>query len=119
MRFRYKDYARGGRQRTLCLQATEFLRRFLLHVLPAHFVRIRHYGILAHRCRRENLDRARKLIANIDPVAKHVADHNSGDHCQATVVRCPRCKIGVMVTIERLTAAQALSRPPPLWLDSS
>ena len=119
VRFRYKDYARGGRQRTLCLQATEFLRRFLLHVLPAHFVRIRHYGILAHRCRRKNLDRARRLIADTDPVGQHVAADDSGDHCQATVVRCPRCKTGVMVMIERLTAAQVLSRRPPLWLDSS
>lgn len=119
VRFRYKDYARGGRQRTLCLQATEFLRRFLLHVLPAHFVRIRHYGILAHRCRRENLDRARKLIADIDLVGQHVADDDRSDHCQSTLVRCPRCKVGAMVTIERLTAAHVLARPPPLWLDSS
>lgn len=119
VRFRYRDYTHGGRQRTLCLQATEFLRRFFLHVLPAHFVRIRHYGILAHRCRRDNLNRARKLIANGDPAGDRVVDNDDGDECQATVVRCPHCKIGVMVTTRRLTAAQAWLRLAPPWLDSS
>ena len=46
--FRWKDYAQGGRQRTMTLDAIEFVRRFLMHVLPPGFVRIRHYGILAN-----------------------------------------------------------------------
>src|SRR5262249_13254918 len=47
--FRWKDYARGGRQGQMTLAATEFLRRFFLHVLPKGFVRIRHFGFLANR----------------------------------------------------------------------
>jgi hypothetical protein len=51
VRFRYQDYAAGGATKLMELQATEFLRRFLLHVVPAGFVRIRHYGLLANRTR--------------------------------------------------------------------
>ena len=63
--FRYKDYRRSGadRQRTMTLAADEFIRRFLLHVLPKGFHRIRHYGLLASAGRRANLARARELLA--------------------------------------------------------
>ena len=50
--FRWKDYAHGGKQRKMTLAAEEFIRRFLLHVLPKSFVRIRQYGWMANRCRR-------------------------------------------------------------------
>src|SRR5262249_35012721 len=49
VRFTWKDYAHGNRRKVMCLQATEFIRRFLLHVLPKGFMRIRHYGLLANR----------------------------------------------------------------------
>ena len=63
--FRYKDYRRDGaeRQRTMTLAADEFIRRFLLHVLPQGFHRIRHYGLLASAGRKANVARARKLLA--------------------------------------------------------
>ncbi len=63
--FRYKDYRRAGaeRQRTMTLAADEFIRRFLLHVLPKGFHRIRHYGLLASAGRKANVARARKLLA--------------------------------------------------------
>ena len=57
--FRWKDYAQRGRRRTMPLDAIEFVRRFLMHVLPSGFVRIRHYGILANCHRREKLMRCR------------------------------------------------------------
>ena len=57
VQFRWKNYARGNRQRVMTLDAVEFIRRFLLHVLPNGFVRIRQYGLLANRCRTENLAR--------------------------------------------------------------
>jgi hypothetical protein len=63
VRFHYKDYATQGRTKLMELQATEFLRRFLLHVVPTGFVRIRHYGLLANRTRRAKLSRARQLLA--------------------------------------------------------
>ncbi len=63
--FRYKDYRRGeaDRHRTMTLQADEFIRRFLLHVLPRGFHRIRHYGLLASGGRKANVARARELLA--------------------------------------------------------
>jgi hypothetical protein len=60
--FRYKDYARGGAWRTRRLAAEELIRRFLQHVLPDHFVRIRYFGMLANRHRREQLERARHCL---------------------------------------------------------
>jgi Putative transposase/Transposase zinc-binding domain len=63
VRFRWKDYAHGKRVKTMTLPAAEFLRRFLLHVLPAGFVRIRHFGFLANRGRTAKLARCRALLA--------------------------------------------------------
>ena len=64
VRFRYRDYARGNRVKVMRLGAEEFIRRFLLHVLPPGFMRIRHYGLLANRCRAERLDGCRALSAS-------------------------------------------------------
>ena len=61
--FRYKDYRRGRRERVMRLEAVEFMRRFLLHVLP--FVRIRHYGFLANRSRKEKLLLCRSLLGSV------------------------------------------------------
>jgi hypothetical protein len=69
VRFRWKDYARGNRLKTMTLPAAEFLRRFLLHVLPAGFVRIRHFGFLANRTRTAKLARCRVLLAAVPPTA--------------------------------------------------
>ncbi len=60
--FRYKDYAQGGTWETRRLKAEEFIRRFLQHVLPLRFVRIRYFGLLGNRCREENLQRVRVLL---------------------------------------------------------
>lgn len=62
IRFRYKDYAHGNRRKVMALAPTEFIRRFLLHVLPAGFMRIRHYGILANRTKRAKLAAARVAL---------------------------------------------------------
>jgi len=64
--FRYKDYARGRRLRTLTLLAPEFIRRFLLHVLPKRFVHIRHFGFLANPVRAKRLARCRELLHDAD-----------------------------------------------------
>ena len=62
--FRYKDYAHESQQRTMTVSAAEFIRRFLLHVLPSGFMRIRHYGYLANRHRREKLEACRRLLGS-------------------------------------------------------
>ena len=83
MTFRYKDYRRNGqaRYRTMTLAADEFIRRFLLHVLPKGFHRIRHYGLLASAGCKANIARARELIAApvpaVDPPAAHDAEPDS------------------------------------------
>lgn len=62
VRFAYRDYQDGGRQKEMVLPAVEFMRRFLQHVLPKRFVRVRHYGLLAPRYRRQKLTRCRALL---------------------------------------------------------
>ncbi len=79
--FRWKNYAAGNTQPTMTLPATEFIRRFLMHTLPAGFHRIRHFGIFANRHRAENIQRCRELIAEQQPPA------------QPQTLLCPKDKI--------------------------
>jgi len=105
--FRYKDYRRDGadRQRVMTLSPDEFIRRFLLHVLPKGFHRIRHYGLLASAGRKANVARARELLAVPAPPA--VSDMPLPDPC----LPCPCCG-GHMVIIEIFQRA-AQARAPP------
>jgi len=101
--FHWKDYARGGKQRTMKLTAGEFLRRFFLHVLPRGFVRIRHYGLLSNRFRHQNLALAKSLLTDI---ASAQAEPSSEDHPQQkSLWHCPRCG-GRMCVERRLTALE-------------
>jgi hypothetical protein len=108
--FRWKDYAHGGKQRKMTLDATEFLRRFFLHILPKGFVRIRHFGLLANRRRAQDLWRANELLASDRPPPQAATPFEA-----ATNWHCPRCG-AAMTVIQRLTAAE-LSRCA--YLDSS
>lgn len=94
--FRYKDYRRNGadRQQVMTLATDEFIRRFLLHVLPRGFHRIRHYGLLASATRKANLDRARQLLA-VAPPAVHDTSAEPDDFRSP----CPCCG-GRMIVIE-------------------
>ena len=65
--FQWKDYAHGSAQKVMTLAATEFLRRFFLHVLPKGFVRIRHFGFLANRFRTQSLALCRQLLTSPPP----------------------------------------------------
>ena len=100
--FRYKDYRRNGqdRYRTVTLEPGEFLRRFLLHVLPNGFHRIRHYGLLAAATRKANLTQARTLLAASQPPAK--PDHHDDNDAIAPArwaYPCPSCG-GRMIVVE-------------------
>jgi hypothetical protein len=79
--FRYKDYRRNGRARyrTMTLASDEFIRRFLLHILPKGFHRIRHYGLLASATCKTNIARARELIAMPVPVTNPPEEHDDAD----------------------------------------
>jgi hypothetical protein len=93
--FLWKDYADGNKTKVMTLTATEFIRRFLLHILPAGFVRIRQYGFLANRARKEKLALCRTLL-NAVPVATSAAEPPEPDR-RPEVKRCPVCGIGHMV----------------------
>jgi len=115
VRFRYQDYAHGNRRKVMTLAATEFLRRFLLHVLPTGFMRIRHYGILANRAKREKLAAARTALDH-----PSVAELRPPESVEAFWLRvgcldihqCPHCKAGRMIVIGPILVPCA--RAPPL-----
>jgi hypothetical protein len=102
--FRWKDYRHGSQMRTLTVEAHEFLRRFLLHVLPTRFVRIRYFGFLAPRCRAHGLAQCRQALAvalDAPPEASPVSSPSR------RMWPCPRCGAPMRV-VERLTARQLL-----------
>ena len=107
--FRWKDYRAKGRTRpkTMTLAADEFMRRFLLHVLPRGFHRIRHYGLLANAGRREHLARVRALL-NAPPPDIAVAEH---EVTAAPTLVC-RCCGAAMRAIETFLRGQPIRAPP-------
>jgi hypothetical protein len=96
VRFRYTDYAAQRARKELTLSATEFLRRFLLHVLPPHFMRIRHYGMVANR-NRHKLDRCRTLLGVPPPRSARPITPTTRPATTVTTLsdrpspRCPLC----------------------------
>jgi hypothetical protein len=101
--FRWKDYAHHGRHRAMTLSHEEFLRRFLLHVLPKGFPRIRYFGWMANRRRGQSLLLCRSLLAQSPPQPGDPATHSAS----TTEWHCPHC-LGSRRETERLTAAQIL-----------
>ena len=97
--FRWRDYAGGNKMRTMTVSADEFIRRFLLHVLPKGFVRIRHFGVMANCRRSESVALCTKLL-DVTPL---IRSPESGPP-NATWL-CPRCHTP-MILMARLTAAQ-------------
>jgi predicted Zn-ribbon and HTH transcriptional regulator len=114
--FRYKDYRRDGqaRYRTMTLAADEFIRRFLLHVLPKGFHRIRHYGLLASAGCKANIARARELIAAPEPPTEPPALHDTADADGAATDRHPSCPCcgGRMIIVEFFERGGAPRGPP-------
>jgi hypothetical protein len=117
--FRWKDYRQGNKQKLMTLKAEEFIRRFLLHVLPRGFVRIRHFGFLANCHREDKLALCRELLGAPQVDAQEVS---APDDWKTTYEKltgqsltiCPACHQGQMVTVEIL--------PPqkhPQGIDSS
>ena len=100
--FEWKDYADHGRTKTMILDALEFIRRFLLHVLPAGMVRIRQFGFLANRVRKGKLELCRTLLAVREPATPIGSDGAGPDLPDAHA--CPVCKTGRLIVIELLRA---------------
>ena len=113
VRLRYRDYADHDATKQLTLPAAEFLRRFLQHVLPPGFKRIRHFGILASRCRAQKLGRCRELLGQVASPANVVAvdDGESvtlmDSEPEAPKRRCPQCGSHRISIIERLPPLRA------------
>jgi hypothetical protein len=104
VQFRWKDYRDGNRQKTMTLGADEFIRRFLLHVLPDGFQRIRYYGFLANRYRAEKLALCRQLMQMPTSTVKREVNKDYRDRYEAltgiSLKTCPLCRCGTMVVIE-------------------
>jgi len=118
VRFRWKDYAHGNRLKTMTLPAEEFLRRFLLHVLPAGFVRIRHFGLFANRTRTAKLARCRQLLA-VPPAPPPGPPEAVATLLQrltgVDLTRCPVCRQGRL----RVVAVFGPGARPVLTPDTS
>jgi putative transposase/transposase-like zinc-binding protein len=103
VRFRWKDYRDGNRQKTMTLEAGEFIRRFLIHVLPDGFHRIRYYGFLGNRHRARKVALCRDLLA-MAPTAPADPPADYRDRFEALTGRslraCPHCRTGIMVVID-------------------
>jgi len=108
--FRWRDSAHGNKKRLMTVPVEEFLRRFLLHLLPRGFMRIRNFGFLANRRRAEFLPLCFRLLqdaAEVSPATTSpAADHSH------SLWNCPVCG-GTMPVVERLSAAQLFLRSPP------
>jgi Putative transposase/Transposase zinc-binding domain len=114
--FHWKDYRHDSRNKVMRLDGQEFIRRFLLHVLPPGFQRIRHYGLLGNRHRAAKLARCRELLAAPAPVLPAQAPLDYRDRYQrltgVSLRNCPQCGHGQMVCIESFLPG-ALPRGPP------
>ena len=113
--FKWKDYRIKGRDRlkTMTLDAGEFIRRFLLHVLPSGFHRIRHYGLFAGAVRAHNIERARHLLAASKASPESApAGADSDAEPPSSFLRCPCCG-GRMVIVETFEGPRPARSPSP------
>ena len=120
VRFRWKDYRHGNQQKTMTLSADEFIRRFLIHVLPSGFQHIRYYGFLGNRYREEKLAHCRELLgmAQSEPVhdeADKDYRHQYEEITGVSLFECPVCRLG------RMTIFRAIRplRTAPSYMDTS
>ena len=114
--FRWRDSAHGNQQKVMTLDALEFMRRFLLHVLPRGFVKIRHFGFLANRERKRTLPLCFTLLSTLHSATESARAEPPSPPRQ--VRSCPYCE-GTLLLLARLSAAQLQARNPIPALDTS
>ena len=114
VRFQYKDYADGQRSKAMTLSSSEFIRRFLMHTLPSRFVRIRYFGFLANRFRKQRLDQCRILLGTRPATSQVAAPRLPGDLDQPQAKpKCPACGGGRILIVDVPSiSARRPSRPP-------
>jgi hypothetical protein len=116
--FRFRDYADGNTQKIMSLKVDEFIRRFLLHVLPKRYVRIRHFGLLANRSRKDNITLCRELLGTCTVIViekKETWQEQLLRICGIDVTTCPVCQKGRMFTVDELLPSRC-NGPPNLCL---
>ena len=109
----YRDRKDGDRKKTMTLEAQEFIRRFVLHVLPDGFMRIRHFGFLANRSKKQTLAQCRKLLDVVPPLPRSVNLSAEDLLLKITGIdlsRCPCCQKGTMITVADLRASSSMPR---------
>jgi hypothetical protein len=116
VRFRWRDYRDHNREKTMTVSADEFIRRFLLHVLPEGFHRIRYYGLLGSRHRAQKLARCRELLGMPAPEPSDgQSERDYRDHYEqltgVSLKQCPACHQGQMIVIETF---DAITKWPPI-----
>jgi hypothetical protein len=114
--FHWRDYADGNKQKTMTLKAHEFIRRFLLHVLPHRYVRIRHFGLLSNRNRKDDIALCQELLESDATVTKERDKKETWQEqllriCGIDVTTCPVCKKGRMLTVEFLPPSRCNDPP--------
>jgi len=119
--FEWKDYRADGQVKTMTLSADEFIRRFLLHVLPHGFQRIRYYGFLGNRYRKQKLDQCRRLLGmpnRADPTTTAAKEYQDRfeELTGISLRQCPECRQGRMLMVEVLPRLPCKSAPS---IDSS
>jgi len=116
--FSYKDYRDFNKTKEMTLEAGEFIRRFLLHVLPDNFYKIRYYGILSSRNKKTKLTQCRRILgvkeSNVEETSasknwKEILYELTG----VNIDQCPECKKGRMIPIERMMSESFNANPPP------
>lgn len=129
--FHWKDYRDGAKWKPMALEATEFIRRCLLHVLPSGFMRIRYYGFLSNRFRKKKLTLCRELlgVSVNDEATDDLDDAQQSEHETERLqserrTRCPQCRVGRMQIVEVISATAqccptkrnsvSQSRAPPM-----
>ena len=114
IRFRWRDYRRQHRLKTMTVSAEEFIRRFLLHVLPSDFHRVRHFGFLACRHRQQKLALCRRLLdmPPPEPCPPAPDSHDLFEQLTgASLLQCPACRRGRLFVVGRFEPG---TEPPPL-----
>lgn len=110
VRFRWRNYKAAGRNQVMTLPANEFLRRFLLHVLPSGFMRIRHFGLLANRHRKRKLERCRTLL-HASPPSETTLESAAATTLRFTgkdLTLCPFCKQGTLCVTGQLAPGETV-----------
>ena len=110
VRFSYRDY-RDNQSKVMALDYPEFIRRFLMHVLPKGLMRIRHYGLLANRCRHRSLTIIRNLLAT--PTSLESVSEKPDSTNESTSYPCPKCRQGKLIPQRILKPAWSLTHPHP------